>query len=159
MNHCSFGRAAMAAMALAACAGPVLAEEGGHRAPVALLPQYQQECGACHVAYPPGLLPAPSWQRLMHGLPKHFGTDASLDPATTGQVASWLTANAGTSRRGREEPPQDRITRSAWFEHEHGRIAASTWKSPKVASAANCAACHTNAHQGAFNEHNVRIPR
>ena len=43
---------------------------------------YQQECAACHLAYPPGLLPAASWQRLMGNLPKHFGTDASLDAAT-----------------------------------------------------------------------------
>jgi mono/diheme cytochrome c family protein len=163
MQHHFFRPAAMAALATLVLAGgtdPALAGDGEHRARVALLPQYQQECGACHVAYPPGLLPAPSWQRLMHGLPKHFGTDASLDATTTGQIAGWLTANAGPSRRGREEePPQDRITRSAWFEHEHGRIAASTWKLPQVASAANCAACHTNANQGAFNEHDVRIPR
>ena len=31
---------------------------------VPLLPKYQQECAACHVAYPPGMLPADSWQRL-----------------------------------------------------------------------------------------------
>jgi len=149
----------VATTVLAACIGAVFAGEGERGARVPMLPQYQQECGACHVAYPPGLLPAPSWQRLMHGLPKHFGTDASLDAIGTGQIAGWLTANAGTSRRGREEPPQDRITRSAWFEHEHGRIAAATWKSPQVKSAANCAACHTTANQGIFNEHDVRIPR
>lgn len=159
MNSRLSRHAVMGAVVLAACAGAAFAGESEHRSRVPLLPQYQQECGACHVAYPPGFLPAPSWQRLMHGLPKHFGTDASLDAATTGQIANWLTANAGTSRRGREEPPQDRITRSAWFEHEHGRIAAATWKLPQVKSAANCAACHTNANQGAFNEHDVRIPR
>jgi hypothetical protein len=29
------------------------------------------------------MLPAASWQRLMGNLPRHFGTDASLDAATT----------------------------------------------------------------------------
>jgi len=48
---------------------------------------YQQECAACHLAYPPGLLPAASWQRPMGNLPKHFGTEASLD-ATTLQTLS-----------------------------------------------------------------------
>jgi hypothetical protein len=159
MSHLLLSRFAAAALVLGASAAPVFAEGGGHGARVPLLPEYQQECGACHVAYPPGLLPAPSWQRLMHGLPKHFGTDASLDATATGAIAHWLSANAGTSRRGREEPPQDRITRSAWFEHEHGRIAPATWKLPQVKSASNCAACHTTANQGGFNEHDVRIPR
>ncbi|NML15911.1 hypothetical protein [Azohydromonas caseinilytica] len=38
----------------------VLADD--HRG-VPLLPAYRQECGSCHVAYPPGMLPAASWQR------------------------------------------------------------------------------------------------
>lgn len=152
-------RHSIAAAAAIAFAGAALAGESEHRARVPLLPQYQQECAACHVAYPPGLLPAASWRRLMDNLPRHFGTDASLEAPPAAQISGWLAANAGTSRRGREEPPQDRITRSARFEHEHGRIAAATWKSPQVKSAANCAACHTTANQGVFNEHDVRIPR
>lgn len=38
-------------------------------------------------------------------------------------------------------------------------VAAATWKLPKVKTAANCAACHTQSHQGAFNERGIRIPR
>ncbi|WP_136414182.1 diheme cytochrome c [Herbaspirillum sp. ST 5-3] len=138
----------------------VAATAGDHgRTRVPLLPAYQQECGACHVAYPPGLLPAASWQRLMNNLPRHFGTDASLDAATTKQLDTWLVANAGTGKRGSEEPPQDRITRSRWFTREHDEISASTWKLPAVKSAANCIACHVHADKGEFNEHDVRIPR
>ena len=59
---------------------------------------YTQECGACHTAYPPSLLPARSWQRTMEGLDKHFGTDAALDSATTQQLNAWLQAHAGTAR-------------------------------------------------------------
>lgn len=135
------------------------ADEHGRIANIPLLPKYQQECAACHLAYPPGLLPASSWQRLMNNLPHHFGTDASLDAATVQQLSTWLTANAGTYRRVREAPPDDRITRSAWFVREHDEISAATWKLPAVKSAANCAACHIRAEQGVFNEHDVRIPR
>ena len=127
------------------------------RAPT--LPQYRQECASCHVAYPPGLLPAASWQRLMNDLPHHFGTDASLEPAVQAQLSGWLAANAGTYRRVREEPPQDRISRSAWFVRKHDEVAAATWKLPAVKSPANCAACHPQADEGDFNEHRVRIPR
>lgn len=130
----------------------------GRGARVPLLPKYQQECAACHVAYPPNLLPAESWQRLMHGLPNHFGTDASLDPATVQQLSGWLEQHAATGKRSRTAPPQDRITRSTWFQHEHDEISPRTWQLPKVKSASNCAACHIHANQGVFDEHDVRIP-
>jgi len=135
------------------------AEDTGRMPRVPLLPKYQQECGACHVAYPPGLLPAASWQRIVSNLPRHFGVDASLDPATVKELSAWLSANAGTTKRVGAEPAQDRITRSAWFIRKHDEVAAATWKLPAVKSAANCTACHAQAEQGDFNEHNVRIPR
>jgi hypothetical protein len=127
------------------------------RAP--LLPLYQQECGACHVAYAPALLPAPSWQRLMSQLPRHFGTDASLDAASTRAITAWLADNAGGARRVAEAPPDDRITRASWFVREHRKVGATSGALPAVRSAANCAACHPAAEQGDFDEHAVRIPR
>jgi nitrate/TMAO reductase-like tetraheme cytochrome c subunit len=135
------------------------AEDGWRASPRPLLPKYQQECASCHVAYAPGLLPAASWRRLMTGLTHHFGVDASLDAATTTAISTWLAANAGTSQRGREAPPDDRITRSAWFTREHDEISPATWKRPAVKSPSNCSACHAQADQGDFNEHNIRIPR
>lgn len=153
-------RRALVALAAALCIAPAaMADDDARAARIPLLPKYQQECAACHIAYPPGMLPAASWQRLMHNLPRHFGTDASLDEATVQQLSNWLTAHAGTYKRVREQPPEDRITRSAWFQREHDEVPASGWKLPAVKSAANCAACHTRADQGDFNEHNVRIPR
>jgi hypothetical protein len=143
--------------------GPLLqaahADEGRTARPVANLPAYQQECTACHQAYPPGMLPAESWQRVMGGLKTHFGVDASLDAATLKTLTPWLVANAGTWKRVSEPPPQDRITRSAWFERKHREIAAAVFKRPAIGSASNCKACHTASDQGDFNEHNVRIPR
>lgn len=136
-----------------------VADDEGRAQRVPLAPKYQQECAACHVAYPPGLLPAASWQRIVHDLPHHYGTDASLDPGTTKELAAWLGANAGSGKRAREQPPEDRITRSAWFVRKHDEVSAGTWKRPAVKSASNCAACHPRADQGDFNEHTVRIPR
>lgn len=133
------------------------ADEGGTlNSP--LLPKYKQECAACHVAYPPKLLPAESWQRLMRGLPNHFGTDASLDAASVKQISIWLGQHAGTGQRAQTAPPEDRITRSAWFQREHHEVSPRAWQLPKVKSASNCLACHARANQGVFNEHEVRIP-
>jgi Dihaem cytochrome c len=153
-------RGALALLGVLGATGLIQAHAGDHGSDgVPLLPAYRQECAACHLAYPPGLLPAASWQRLMSGLGRHFGTDASLDAATAQAIGSWLAANAGTSRRARGEPPQDRITRSAWFVREHDELAPTIWQRPAVKTPANCTACHTQADQGDFDEHAVRIPR
>lgn len=135
------------------------ADDGPRAAPLPLLPSYKAECAACHIAYPPGLLPAASWQRLMTQLPNHFGTDASLDAAAVAALSTWLTANAAQGRRAAPSPAEDRITRSAWFTRKHDDVPAATWKRPSIKSASNCMACHSGADRGDFDEHNVRIPR
>lgn len=152
-------RHALVAAATLCVLTPAVADEDRAAARVPLLPLYQQECSSCHIAYPPGMLPAASWQRIMNTLPRHYGTDASLDAATAQQLSAWLSSHAGAGGRAGVAPPDDRITRSAWFLHEHDEVPAATWKLPAVKSAANCAACHPRADQGDFNEHDIRIPR
>ena len=95
-------RAAVLIALLAVPLGHALADDAARISGVPLLPKYQQECAACHVAYPPGMLPKTSWQHLMDNLPRHYGTDASLDPAT-GSCASraagrmrWSSMSAPT---------------------------------------------------------------
>jgi nitrate/TMAO reductase-like tetraheme cytochrome c subunit len=95
----------------------------------------------------------------MSGLERHFGVDASMEPAQVQQISVWLKANAGTYKRVREEPAQDRITRSSWFIREHREIESAVWKRASIQSAAQCSACHTQADQGRFDERQVRIPR
>lgn len=153
------GRLLAGALIAIGLAQAAVADEHRSSARVPLLPKYQQECAACHLAYPPDMLPAASWQRLMNNLPDHFGTDASLDPASVRELSKWLASNAGTGKRASEVPPQDRITRSRWFIHEHDEVPAAAWKLAAVKSASNCAACHTQSQQGDFRERNVRIPR
>ncbi|MDD2608582.1 MAG: diheme cytochrome c [Giesbergeria sp.] len=154
------GHAMRAALGLWACfALPTAWADRPMMAASAMPPAYQQECAGCHMAYPPGLLPAASWNRMMQGLDKHYGSDASLDDATVRQLSTWLQSNAGTYKRVREEPPQDRITQSAWFERKHREVQPAVWKRPAVGSRANCMACHTRADQGDFDDDRVRIPK
>ena len=119
---------------------------------------HAQECASCHSAYPPGLLPAASWQRIMSGLDRHYGTDASIDATTVRELSRWLQANAGTYKRVRGAPPDDRITRADWFVRKHRELDAAAWKHPAVRSAANCAACHPGADRGDYDDDGVRLP-
>jgi Dihaem cytochrome c len=131
----------------------------GVRLPAQPLAAYAAECGACHMAYQPGLLPAASWQRVMGQLERHYGTDASLEPALVQQIGVWLGVHAGTYKRvSPVPPPQDRLTRSDWFVRKHRRIAPAVWTHPSVKSAAHCLACHTQADKGDYDDDRVRLP-
>ena len=136
------------------------AQADGPRVQPSPLPKYQQECAACHLAYPPGMLSATSWQRLMGSLDKHFGTNASLDAASQREISAWLTTHAGTYPREPDGTVPDRITRTRWFlrQHNEREIPPSVWKRPAVGSPSNCTACHTQAERGSFRERDIRIP-
>jgi hypothetical protein len=151
-------RHALAALSLLPALWSGTAHAEGHIG-AAATPLYAQECGACHLAFPAGMLPASSWQRLMSNLPRHFGVDASLEADTQAKLVGWLTTNAGTMRRIAENPPEDRISRSPWFVRQHREVSADTWKRASIRSASNCVACHRGAERGDFDEDAVRIPK
>lgn len=120
-------------------------------------PAYREECGSCHLAYPPALLAAGDWQGLLRGLKSHFGSDAAVNPEIGQKLASFLAANAGNDTRldAAGDPP--RITQTARFTRKHRKIAERFWRDPRVRSAANCEACHTHAADGRFSEHDIAI--
>lgn len=144
---------------LAWLCGRAGANAGDHNLqPSQVLPLYGQECAACHLAYPPALLPSDSWQRIMGGLARHYGTDASLEAAQVQAIGQWLQGQAGTYKKLRTAPEQDRITRSDWFVREHRQVPAAVWQLASVQSPAQCAACHTRAEQGSFRERELQSP-
>lgn len=144
---------------LAALAAASALADGGKRFPVN--DTYKEECGACHVAYPPRLLSADSWRSIMGGLERHFGTDASLDGAKAKEIGRLLEANAG--REERFQAGGDlRLTTTPWFRRKHrdghDGLTAALWKTPAVKTPANCEACHRNAAQGDYGEGDIRLP-
>lgn len=158
MNNTPNPRSLFLAAGLGLAALSLAHADSGRMLPRDMPAAYTQECAACHTAYPPGMLPARSWQRIMTGLDKHYGSDASLDAATVKQFSGWLQAHAGTYKRVAQEPAQDRITRSVWFERKHRQIEPAVWKHASVKSAANCAACHTRADKGDYDDDSLRFP-
>lgn len=124
--------------------------------PAEIPPAYLSECGNCHVAYPPSLLPEAEWRQVMQHLDKHYGDNASLDEATRALLEQFLTANAGQRWRGlfgSGEPP--RITNTAWYRVHHLALPDAILQDRRVRSRANCAACHPKAERGLFNKHDL----
>jgi len=117
------------------------------------------ECGGCHMAFAPGLLPAASWTKVMNGLDKHFDTDASLPAQDVKEITDYLTKYA--SKRWTANTSPLRISESVWFKTKHSssEINPAVWKRESVKSPANCMACHSGADKGDFNERNIRIPK
>jgi nitrate/TMAO reductase-like tetraheme cytochrome c subunit len=126
--------------------------------PAKLNPTWVKECSACHIPYAPGLLPAESWRKLMSGLNKHFGTDASLTGQEVQDVSAFLVANASNRWTGTGAPL--RITETQWFKSKHSaeEVPPAVWKRASVKSASNCQACHAGADKADFNERSIKIP-
>lgn len=151
---------AILAIVLAATSAGALAD----RLPVpsGAPPAFKSECGSCHLAFPPALLAADDWRRVMGGLDKHYGDNAGLDAATRRQIEDFLVSNAGTGRRVARSAIKTgelpRLTLTDWFRKEHDEVPVAVWRDKRVGSAANCGACHTQAEQGSYRERELRIP-
>lgn len=117
-----------------------------------------EECSACHIAYQPGFLPVRSWTAIMATLGDHFGEDASVDEASRAEIEAYLVGNAadagGSSRtlRGVDADATPlRISELPWFVREHeGEVSRTMME--KAKSMSNCAACHTGAERGMFDD-------
>lgn len=130
---------------------------------------YAEECGSCHFAYQPGLLPARSWQKMMAGLDDHFGENAELDSSSQQALTEYLMTNAAehsSYKRSRKilssiasgDTPL-RITETRYFKRKHHELSRPMVQdNPKVGSFSACAACHVNADKGSYNEHEINIP-
>jgi mono/diheme cytochrome c family protein len=134
-------------MVLMTAAAAALAEDLEEVPPVAN-ETARKDCGACHMAYQPALLPAQSWQAIFGDLADHFGDDASLADSVREEVANYYIAHAG----GTGGTASSRITESSWWLDEHEDVKASRWSRPEVKFKGNCIACHEGAEQGSYED-------
>lgn len=130
---------------------------------------WKSECGGCHLAFHPTLLPARSWAALLAGQDRHFGEALGLEEAALRELAAF--ANAYPAESGLSEPAYKinksvpagatplRITETPYWIEKHARVPAATWRMASVRSKANCAACHLDAEQGTFEDAAMRLPR
>ncbi|MDH5301693.1 MAG: diheme cytochrome c [Gammaproteobacteria bacterium] len=131
---------------------------------------YEEECGSCHFAYPPGLLPLRSWQKLIdkQALKDHFGDNAELDDEVIAELRAYVDGNAAdqvwykTSRKFNQslksgETPS-RITKTEFFQWRHEEVPKKYFDQAKVKSPSFCDKCHQEAKFGVFEEDTVMIP-
>lgn len=171
-------RTSLAILLTCICSSFVLADEdrGGPRGTKsakalgsATNTAYLKECGACHFAFQPQLLPKRSWEKVMTSLDAHFGDNAALDEATRSAILDYLVKNSADTSSSRlsakilasigaTEAPL-RITDTGYFKRKHREVRAGVFKRKGVGTPSNCTACHTAADKGDFDEHKVKIPK
>jgi mono/diheme cytochrome c family protein len=128
---------------------------------------YGKECGACHMAYHPSLLPAEAWAAVMSQLADHYGEDASLPTAKTQEIADWLAANSSenwdTLAANRLRTPDATASRpisgNGWWKRRHHHISDTIFNQKNIHSRSNCAACHGDAATGLFAPQAIQIPK
>lgn len=131
-------------------------------------PKWEEECGSCHVAYPPQLLTQNDWKKLMERLDKHFGDNAVLDPKDNKEILGFLQRYAGSNNE--HTAPSLRIRDTPWFTLKHRPIFSplvtryfTDWsnlaeKTPAVTSRASCPTCHVRVERGDWSKHVMRVP-
>ena len=127
---------------------------------------YIDQCGACHFAYQPGLLPSESWKKILEDPEDHFGETLDLDADTREEIYVYLTSNAANTSSSKlsqkimrclDGQTPLRITDIPYIRKEHHEIGQSVVNRPSVGSLSNCIACHRNADRGIYDDDRVSI--
>lgn len=133
---------------------------GPETARLAQNPQWQEECGSCHLGYHPSLLPARSWERLMAEQDRHFGADLGLDAGAVASLLAYARANAAERHASEAAWKIDRsltaggtplrISETPYWVRKHREV--RVWNRARVHGKADCAACHRDAATGLFED-------
>lgn len=136
----------------------------------ALHSDFVDECASCHIIYPPYLLPKESWVVMMKDLENHFGDDASIDDMTNISILRFLEKNSAEKSThqaalGVLKSLKDKndtiiaISKTPYWIDLHKEIDKKIFKSKKVKSVANCAACHVDFEQGMLENSLIKMPK
>jgi len=129
---------------------------------------YIDECGACHLAYQPELLPSESWDKILAGLEDHFGETVDLDKESKKTITEYLKTNSAEHSRAKRSvkimrslgsnTPM-RITDLPYIQEKHRKISQDVLQRESIGSLSNCSACHVSAEKGIYEDDYVRIPQ
>ena len=130
---------------------------------------YIKECGSCHFAYQPGLLPSSSWNKIMSNLGNHYNNDASISATNLQILTKYLNDNSAeknmqykrsnriVSSLGKNQIP-DSISTTPYMIKKHKDIKKDLITQNEVKGLFNCMACHKTADKGIYGERDINIP-
>lgn len=102
---------------------------------------YLENCGSCHLALPPEVMPTETWRRLLLEPDQHYGTQ--IQPVTG---PSLLVVWQYLQTFSRPELPNKqlpyRVSESRFFKALHPRV-----KLPQTIKTTSCVSCHPSAAQ------------
>jgi len=129
---------------------------------------YKTNCGSCHFAYQPGLLPAKSWLKIIDSAGGHPGGDLSFDKKKKAEIRKYLTQNSAEnigSKRSRKilasigSGVPTKISEVPYISEKHHEINQEVFLKKTIGSRGNCIACHKTAESGDYDDDNVVIPK
>lgn len=116
--------------------------------------EYKQECGSCHIAYAPFLLPKVAWDSMMSDLENHFGDDASLEEDAHTAILGFLEKYSSLDTKFSHKIARDStilaISQTPYWEDAHRKLNPKIFKTEAIKSKANCQTCHKDAESGIF---------
>lgn len=136
--------------------------------PIVTNQAYMKNCGSCHFAYQPGLLPARSWVKIIDSPGGHPGGNLSLDRKAKTEIKKYLEQNSAEkspAKRSRKildsiggDTPV-RISEISYIKEKHREISQDVFMRKAIGSRANCVACHRGAVRGVYEDDDVVIPK
>lgn len=150
---------------------PYLVFAGEHKDDKAIPPVtneiYKKNCGVCHFAYQPGLLPARSWMKIMDSPDGHPGGNLSIDEKSKSEIKRYLvqkSAEHSSAKRSKKilnsigSDTPVRISEISYIKQKHRDISQEVFSRKAIGSRANCLACHRSAARGVYEDDDVVIP-
>ncbi|MBD2439696.1 cytochrome C [Nostoc sp. FACHB-110] len=104
---------------------------------------YRENCGTCHIAIPPEVLPTQTWKNLLEDS-QHYGTQVQplVDP---GRILVWRYLSTFSRTQLQDEETPYRLNKSRFFSALHPKV-----KLPRPVQLDSCVSCHPSASEFNF---------
>lgn len=105
---------------------------------------YVENCGSCHIALPPEILPSETWRRLLLEPQQHYGQQLKplIGPTL---LVMWEYLRTFSRPQAKKEQIPYRVSESRFFKALHPRV-----KFPEKVSLGSCVSCHTGVAQSNY---------
>ena len=99
---------------------------------------YQENCGTCHMALPPAVMPRETWQQLLQDR-EHYGVGLQL-PIDPPRLLIWQYLQFASRPLASDEETPYRLRNSRYFQALHPRV-----KIEDPITISSCVQCHPGA--------------